>query len=128
MEQLVGIFVWEYEVMLVILPWSITPAAGGGMTVVAGTEVSALVDNDRVGRAEAATLSVGTKRADHAQDNSRCRMDDAWEVSGSVGVVDVDKELAPTVACAVSGLLQRVGVLAMQHASNKLNEFNWDEV
>jgi hypothetical protein len=88
--------------MLVILPWTITPAAGWGMTVVAGTEVSALVDDDRVGRAEAATVSVGTKRADHAQDNSRCRTDDAREVPGSGGVMDVDKELAPAVACAVS--------------------------
>jgi hypothetical protein len=31
------------------------------MTVVAGTKVSAMVDNDRVGRAEAATVSVGTE-------------------------------------------------------------------
>ncbi len=48
--------------MLVILPWMITPAAGGGMTVVAGTKVSALVDDDQVGRAEAATMSIGTER------------------------------------------------------------------
>ncbi len=88
--------------MLVILPWTITPAAGGGMTEVAATEVSALVDDDRVGRAEAATVSVGTKRVDHARDDSRCRTDDAREVPGSGGVVDVDKELAPAVACAVS--------------------------
>ena len=47
------------------------------MTVVAGTKVLAMVDNDRVGRAEAATVSVGTKRADHAQDDSRCHTDDA---------------------------------------------------
>ncbi len=52
--------------MLVILPWMITPEAGWGMTVVAGTEVSTLVDDDRVGCAEAATVSVGTERADHA--------------------------------------------------------------
>ncbi len=52
--------------MLVILPRTITPAAGGGMTVVVGTKVSALVDDDRVGRAEAATVSIETKRADHA--------------------------------------------------------------
>ncbi len=96
--------------MLVILPWTITPAAGWGMTVVAGTEVSVLVDDDRVGRAEAATVSIGTERADHAQDDSWCRTDDAQEVPGSGGVVDVDKELAPTVTCAVSRLLQRVGV------------------
>ena len=87
--------------MLVILPWTITPAAGWGMTVVAGTEVSALVDDDRVGRAEAATVSVGTKRADRARDNPPCRTDDAREVPGSGGVGDVD---------AVSRLLRRVGV------------------
>ncbi len=87
-----------------------TPAVGVGMKVVAGTEVSAMVDDDRVGRAEAATVSVGTERADHAQDDSPCCTDDAREVTGSGTVVDVDKELAPAVACAVSRLLQRVGV------------------
>ena len=80
------------------------------MMVVAGTEVSAMADDDRVGRAEAATVSVRTKRADHVQDNSRCRTDDAQEVPGSGGVVDVDKELAPAVACAVSRILRWVGV------------------
>jgi hypothetical protein len=55
----------------------ITPAAGGGMMVVAGTKVSALVDDDQVGRAEAATVSIGTERADHARDDSRFRTDDA---------------------------------------------------
>jgi hypothetical protein len=80
------------------------------MTVVAGTKVLALVDDDRVGRAEAATVSIRTERADHAQDNSRCRTDDAQEVPGSGGVVDVDKELAPAVACAVSRFLRWVGV------------------
>ncbi len=96
--------------MLVILPRRITPAAGWGTMVVVGTKVLAMVDNERVGRAEAATVSVGTKRADHAQDNSQCRTDDAQEVPGSGGVVYVDKELAPAVACAVSRLLRRVGV------------------
>jgi hypothetical protein len=80
------------------------------MTVVAGTKVSAMVDDDWVGRTEAATVSVGTKREDHGRDNSRCRTDDAREVPGSGGVVDVDKELAPAVACAMSLLLRRVGV------------------
>ncbi len=79
------------------------------MTGVAGTEVSAMVDDDRVGRAKAATVSVGTKRAEHARDDSPCRSDDAREVPGSGGVGDVDKELAPAVTCAVSQLLQRVG-------------------
>jgi hypothetical protein len=72
------------------------------MTVVAGTKVSAMVDNDRVGHAEAAPVSVGTEREDHARDNSPCRTDDAQEVPGSGGVVDLDKKLAPAVACAVS--------------------------
>jgi hypothetical protein len=86
------------------------PAAGGGMTGVAGTKVSPMVDNDRGGRAEAATVSIGTERADHAQDDSPCRTDDAREVPGSGVVGDVDKELAPAVACAVSRLLRWVGV------------------
>jgi hypothetical protein len=96
--------------MLPIIPQMTPPAAGGGMTGVAGTEVSAMVDDDGVGRAEAATVSVGTERADHARDDSPCRTDDAREVPGSGGVVDVDKELAPAVACAVSRLLRWVGV------------------
>jgi hypothetical protein len=87
--------------MLEIIPRTTPPAAGGGMTGVAGTKVSAMVDDDRVGRAEAATVSVGTERADHARDDSPCRTDDAREVPGSGGVGDVD---------AVSRLLRRVGV------------------
>ncbi len=88
--------------MLAIIPRTTPPASGGGMTGVAGTEVSAMVDNDRVGRAKAATVSNGTERADHAQDDVPCRTDDAQEVPGSGGVRDANKELAPTVACAVS--------------------------
>ncbi len=61
MEQLVSIFAWEYKIMLAILPWTITPAAGGEMTVVACTKVSAMVNDDRVGRAEAATVSLGKR-------------------------------------------------------------------
>jgi hypothetical protein len=83
-----------------IIPQTTPPAAGGGMTGVAGTEVSAMVDDDRVGRAEAATVSVGTERADRARDDPPCRTDDAREVPGSGGVGDVD---------AVSRLLRRVG-------------------
>jgi hypothetical protein len=96
--------------MLAIIPQTTSPALGGGMTGVAGTKVLAIVDDDRVGRAEAATVSIGTKRADHARDNSPCRTDNAQEVPGSGGAGDVDKELAPAVACAVSRLLQLVGV------------------
>ena len=96
--------------MLPIIPRTTPPAAGGGMTGVAGTKVSAMVDDDQVGHAEAATVSVGSERADHARDDSPCRTDDVREVPGSGGVGDVDKELAPAVACAVSRLLQRVEV------------------
>ncbi len=84
-----------------IISQTTPPAAGGGMTGVAGTEVSAMVDDDRVGRAEAATVSVGTERADRARDDPPCRTDGAREIPGSGGVGDVD---------AVSRLLRRVGV------------------
>ncbi len=55
--------------MLAIIPRTTPPALRGGMTGVAGTEVSAMVDDDQVGRAEAATVSVGTEIADHARDD-----------------------------------------------------------
>jgi hypothetical protein len=96
--------------MLAIIPQRTPPALGGGMTGVAGTEVLLMVDDDWVGRAEAATVSVGTERADHARVDSPCCTDDAREVPGSGGAGDVDKELAPAVACAVSRLLRWVGV------------------
>jgi hypothetical protein len=79
MEQLVSILESEYEVMWATLPW-ITPVPSWGMAVLVGSEVSALVDDDRVGHAEAATVSIGTKRADHARDDSRHRTDNAREV------------------------------------------------
>ncbi len=88
--------------MLAIIPQTTSPASGGGMTGVAGTEVSAMVDDDQVEHAEAATVSIGTKRADHARDDSPCHTDNAQEVPESGGVGDVDKELATAVACAVS--------------------------
>jgi hypothetical protein len=109
MWQLVGILSAEYEAMFAILPW-ITPAVGWGLAVLAGSEVSALVDDNRVGCAEAATVSVRTKRADHAQDNQWCCIDNVQEIPGSKGVADVDKEFSPAVACAVSRLLRWVGV------------------
>ncbi len=96
--------------MLAIIPPATPPASGGGMTGVAGTEVLEMVDNDRVGRVEAATVSIGTERADHVRDDVPCRTDDAREVPGFGGVGDVDKELAPAVAYAVSRLLRQVGV------------------
>ncbi len=97
------------------------------MMVVAGTEVSAMVDNDRVGRAEAATVSVGTERADHARDDSPCRTDDAREVPcfrGSCG----RRQRIGSRCSLCSELITPTGGsarwLATQHASNKLNEFN----
>ncbi len=80
------------------------------MTGVAGNEVSAMVDDDQVGSAEAATVSVGIERADQVRDDLLCRTDDAREVPRSEGVGEVDKELAPAVACAVSRLFRWVGV------------------
>ncbi len=97
------------------------------MTGVAGTEVSAMVDDDRVGRAEAAKVSVGTERADHARDDSPCRTDDAREVPGSGGVGDVEKRIGSRCSLCSESITQMGGSarwLATQHASNKLNEFN----
>ncbi len=63
-----------------------SPAAGWVVAVLAGSEVAAMVDNDRVRCVEAATVSVGTKSTDNAQDDPRCRTDNARDVPGSVGV------------------------------------------
>ncbi len=97
------------------------------MTVVAGTKVSVMVDNDRVGRAEAAAVNVGTKRADHAQDNSPCHTDNAREVPrirGSCG----RRQRIGSHCSLCSELITPTGGsarwLATQHASNKLNEFD----
>ncbi len=75
-------------------------AAGRAVTVLAGSEVVAMADNDRVRHVEAATLRVSTRRIDNAQGNA-----------GSLGVVNLDKEDAPTVACVENQLLQWVGVI-----------------
>jgi hypothetical protein len=72
---------------------------GRAIAVLAGSEVAAMADNDRVRCVDAATLRVGTGSTDNAQDNP-----------GSLGVVDLDKEDAPAVACVESWLLRRVGV------------------
>jgi hypothetical protein len=105
MQYTVGIL--PSEVGFAILPVKIqcviaSPATGRAVAVLAGSEGVALVDDDRVRRVEAATVSIGTKSTDNAQDNPRCRTDNAQEVPGSVGVANVDKEDAPTVACVVS--------------------------
>jgi hypothetical protein len=79
-----------------------SPAVGRAVAVLAGCEVVAMVDNDRVRCVEAATVSVRTKSTDNARDNLQCRTDNAQEVPGSMGVADVDKDDAPAVACVIS--------------------------
>ncbi len=105
MRHTVGIL--ASEVGFAILPVKTqyviaSPAAGRAVAVLAGSEVVALVDDDRVRRVEAATVSIGTKSTDSARDDPWCRTDNAREVPGSVGVADIDKEDAPAVACVVS--------------------------
>ncbi len=95
------------EVGFVILPVKspyviASPAAGRAVAVLAGSEVEAMVDDDRVRRVETATVSIGTKSTDNVRDNPRCRKDNAQEIPGPVGVAGVDKEDACTVACVVS--------------------------
>jgi hypothetical protein len=82
-----------------------SPVVGRVVVVLVGGEVAAMVDDDRVRRVETATMSIRTKSTDNAQDDPRCRTDNAREVPGSVEVADVDKEDALAVACVVSRLL-----------------------
>jgi hypothetical protein len=108
MRHTVGIL--ASEVGFAILPVEIpsviaSPAVGRVVAVLAGSEVAAMVDDDQVRRVEAATVSIGTKSTDNAQDNPRCRTDNEQEVPGSVGVANINKEDAPAVACVVSRLL-----------------------
>jgi hypothetical protein len=113
MRHTVGILASElgFAILPVKSPYVIaSPAAGRAVAVLVGSEVAAMVDDDRVRRVEAATVSVGTESTDNVRDDPRCRTDNAREVLGSVGVVNVDKENAPAVACVVSRLLRRVGV------------------
>jgi hypothetical protein len=103
------------EVGLAILPVEIpsviaSPVVGRAVAVLAGSEVAAMVNNDRVRRVEAATMIIGTKSTDNVRDNPRCRTDNAREVPGSVGIANVNKENAPAIACVVSQLLRQVGV------------------
>ncbi len=113
MRHTVGIL--ASEVGFAILPVKIpsviaSPAAGRAVAVLAGSEVAAMVEDDRVGHVEAATVSIGTESTDNARDDPRCGTDNAQEVPGSVGVSDIDKEDAPTVACVVNQFLRWVGV------------------
>ncbi len=80
MWHTVGILASESEVGFAILPMKspsvmASPAAGRAVAVLAGSEVAAMVDDDRVRCVEAATMSVGTESTDNAQDNPRCCTD-----------------------------------------------------
>jgi hypothetical protein len=110
MRHTVGILPSETEVGFAILPVKIpsvlaSKVAGRAVAVLAGSEVAAMVDNDQVRGVEAATMSIKTEGTDNARDNQWWHTDNAREVPGSVGVADIDKEDAPTVACVVSQLL-----------------------
>jgi hypothetical protein len=105
MWQTVGIL--ASEVGFAILPVKIpsvvaSPAAGRGVAALAGSEVAAMVDGDQVRRVDAAIVRVGTKSTDNVQNNPQCCTDNARDIPGSVGVANVDKEDAPTVACVES--------------------------
>ncbi len=105
MQHTVGILASEvgFAILPVKSPSVIaSPAAGRAVAVLAGSEVAAMVDDDRVRHVEAATVSVGTKSTDNALDDPRCHTDNAREVPGSVRVANVDKEDASAVACVVS--------------------------
>jgi hypothetical protein len=77
MRHTVGILASESEVGFAILPVKrpyviASPAAGRAVAVLEGSEVAAMVDDDRVRRVEAATMSIGTKSTDNLQNNPRC--------------------------------------------------------
>jgi hypothetical protein len=102
MQQTVGII--ALEVAFAKLPVgfpSITASSVAGRAVaeLAGSEVVAMADNDRVRCVDAATLKVGTGSTDNAQGDA-----------GSLGIFDLDKEDALAVACVASWLLWQVGV------------------
>jgi hypothetical protein len=113
MRQTVGIL--ASEVGFAILPMKIpsviaSPVAGRAVAVLAGSEVVAMVDDDRIRHVDAATMMVGTKSTDNARDDPWRRTDNAQDVPGCVGAADVDKEDAPAVACVEKWLLKLVGV------------------
>ncbi len=71
MRHTVGILPSESEVGFAILPVKspyviASPVASRVVAVLAGSEVAAMVDNDRVRHVEAATMSVGTESTDNA--------------------------------------------------------------
>ncbi len=73
--------------------------ASSVVTVLAGHEVVAMADDDRVRHVDAATLRVGTGSTDNAHGDAE-----------SLVVVNLDKDDAPAVACVASRLLWQVGV------------------
>ncbi len=75
-----GIF--ASEVGFAILPVSIlsvkaSPGVGRAVAVLAGSEVAAMVDDDRVRGVEAATMRVRTESTDNVQDDPLCHTDNA---------------------------------------------------
>ncbi len=130
MQHTVGILASEvgFAILPVKSPFVIaSPVAGRAVAVLAGSEVAAMVDDDRIRRVEAVTVSIVSESTDNARDDPRCRTDNAQEIPGSVGVASINKEDAPDVACVVSQLLRWLGcarLLVTQHASNESNEFN----
>jgi hypothetical protein len=103
------------EVGFAILPVKIpsvtgSPVAGRAVVVLAGSEVAAMVDDDRVRHVNAATVRVGTESTINTQDNPWCCTDNAQDDPGSLGAADLGKEDAPAVACVESWLLRWVGV------------------
>jgi hypothetical protein len=113
MWQTLGIIALEevFAILPVKIP-SVTasPVAGRAVAVIAGSEVAAMADNDRVRRVDAATVRVGTGSTDNARDDPWCRTDNVQDDPGSLGVADLDKEDAPAVAYVKNWLLRQVGV------------------
>ncbi len=97
MRQTVGIIALEVafaKLPVGFLSVTASPAVGRAVAVLAGSEVAAMADDDRVRHVDAATVRVGTRSTDNARDDP-----------GSLGVVNLDKEDAPAVACVENWLL-----------------------
>jgi hypothetical protein len=86
---------WQ-TVVIIASDITASSAAGMAVAVLVGSEVAAIAHDDqvRVRRVDAATVRVGTGSTDNAQGDPR-----------SLGVVNLDKEDAPTVACVEGWLL-----------------------
>ncbi len=102
MRQTVGTIAWEvaFAKLPVGFPsGTASSVVGRAVGVLVGSEVAAMADDNRVRHVDTATLRVCTGSTDNGQGNP-----------GSLGVVDLDKEDAPAVACVESWLLRWVGV------------------